>query len=1270
VSGDATLTLNWLGGLVPVVPATVYDATFGPFSLQGNVTIPGGATITFDNVTFADTTQAYSFSGSGSPILVINGTLTTSANEAPITFNNSVNLSLGPTAGEFTLGTGSLVQVYSPVSGGGGFFLNGSGTLTLGSAATYTGPTYVEGSGTMQVVSGGSLNGTTALYVGYQDLDNATLVISGGGIVTMGTGPAVVGSAAGSTGTLAITGAGSALSTPSTTLVIGSGGSGTLSISNQGTFNGSDVEVGYSSGSSGTVTVDGSGSVFSDPSFTLYLGEFGGSGLLAVTNGGSVTTNSVFLAYNSGSGEIVVNGAGSSFANGSGLFYAGYNGTGSIFVSNGGSVSSVNSIALGVNPTGTGTLTLSSGGTATIGGGAGILSMEYGTATLNIGAASGSGAAAAGALNASAIAGYGTNDTVQFNTTATSGAPYYFTKDGTSGTGAVLIQNNAQVVNTAGYNILSGNNSYTGATVVNGGTLAAGYGINAFGGLSAVTTSGSGVLALNGFDEEVGSISGTTGGINLGSNTLYVAGPYSTTYGAVISGAGGNLNVEGYGSLTLTNAETYSGSTTIATGTILQLGNGTASGSVASAAITDNGTLVLAESAGGSLGQAIVGSGGVTQNGSVTTTLTGANAYTGATVVNDGTLAAGSATAFGNLSAVTTSGGSMLSLNGFNVTVGSLASPDPSSGVNLGSGALTIGGSATTTYEGVIAGPGSLVESGSGTLILANTNTYLGGTTINSGATLQLGNGENTGSIVGNVTDNGTLAIDNPGSITLGGVIGGSGGLTLQSGTVTLSGSNYYYGATYIEGGSLFVTNSAALGNNSGVFVSDSESQPVLAPSGGNVALSNPIAVPNSGLALNTNGSTNVLTLNGSISNYGDDFGALVINGPVVLNASNSYNGGTTINNVPQSSGGVTLGADLALGTGSVTATGSFLNFTSASPVIDGLSTVNSVIQFAAGSMPTIYDLGSDSSETLDQIILGSGTELTIGEGVDPKYYGTISGGGSVTLISLGGGAELDLEGANTYTGGTTVGPSALLVADNSSALGTGPLTLNNGSSFGVNSGITITNQIVNNGGAIGGYGTIAPASPETLNFGPFSGIVGGRGLIVQGSDSSKPIIGTLTVGSNASVNFSGGSGMQFSITDATQAAGTGYSTVNFAGNVTFDSSVSPTSQFNIGIIGVDGTGTNTGDTPYTAVTFNTSVGYSWTLMTASSITFTSGFNAGDFNIDTTNFTNSTASHFYVTDTGTSLMLNFTPVPEPSTWALMIGGLCVLAAAARRRRRA
>jgi autotransporter-associated beta strand protein len=329
---------------------------------------------------------------------------------------------------------------------------------------------------------------------------------------------------------------------------------------------------------------------------------------------------------------------------------------------------------------------------------------------------------------------------------------------------------------------------------------------------------------------------------------------------------------------------------------------------------------------------------------------------------------------------------------------------------------------------------------------------------------------------------------------------------------------------------------------------------------------------------------------------------------------------------------------------------------------------VNSAIHFAPGSTPEIQGFGGDSSETSDVIDLGSGANstLTFQLGADPSYYGTITGNGNVDFTGPSG--EFDLESSNSYTGNTTVGSGVLLVADNSGALSTGTLTLNPGSAFGVNSGISIANQIVNNGGSIGGYGTIAPASAETLNFASGAEIVGGRGIFGNGGDAAHPIIGILTVGSNASVDFAGGSGMQFSITNATQSAGTGYSTINFGGTVTFDSTVSPSSKFTVQIIGVDSTGLNTVN-PYTAATFNTSVANSWTLMTASAISFTSGFNASDFNIDTTYFLNAGASNFYVTDTGTSLVLNFTPVPEPSTWALMIGGVCVLVGAAVRRRR-
>ena len=57
-----------------------------------------------------------------------------------------------------------------------------------------------------------------------------------------------------------------------------------------------------------------------------------------------------------------------------------------------------------------------------------------------------------------------------------------------------------------------------------------------------------------------------------------------------------------------------------------------------------------------------------------------------------------------------------------------------------------------------------------GTTILTAGSTYTGGTAISAG-TLQLGNGETTGSIVGDVTNNGTLAFNRSDTVTFPGVI-------------------------------------------------------------------------------------------------------------------------------------------------------------------------------------------------------------------------------------------------------------------------------------------------------------------------------------------------------------------------------------------------------------------------------------------------------------------------------------------------------------------
>ena len=93
---------------------------------------------------------------------------------------------------------------------------------------------------------------------------------------------------------------------------------------------------------------------------------------------------------------------------------------------------------------------------------------------------------------------------------------------------------------------------------------------------------------------------------------------------------------------------------------------------------------------------------------------------------------------------------------------------------------------------------GSLVETGSGTLILTGSSMYGGGMTINGG-TLQLGDGlTSNGSVGGNITDNSTLVFDNPTTQTYSGVISGSGNLVVD-GALTLNGANTFTGTTTID---------------------------------------------------------------------------------------------------------------------------------------------------------------------------------------------------------------------------------------------------------------------------------------------------------------------------------------------------------------------------------------------------------------------------------------------------------------------------------------
>jgi autotransporter-associated beta strand protein len=283
---------------------------------------------------------------------------------------------------------------------------------------------------------------------------------------------------------------------------------------------------------------------------------------------------------------------------------------------------------------------------------------------------------------------------------------------------------------------LTGASTYTGATKVTSGILKAGVASvagtsGAFGNNSAVTLSnatGAG-LDITEFNTQIGSLAGggsLGGNVTLGGSTLTVGGNnLASTFSGIISGDAGNLIKTGSGTLTLTGANTYTGTTTISAGT-MQVGDGGTLGTLGSGAITDNAALVFKRFDVISVANVISGSGSLTQSGAGTLTLTGANTYTGATTVTSGILKAGVATVagtsgtFGNNSAVTLSNatGAGLDITGYNTQIGSLAGGGSLGGnVALGSASLSVGGNNTsTTFAGTITGTGSLTKLGTGKL--------------------------------------------------------------------------------------------------------------------------------------------------------------------------------------------------------------------------------------------------------------------------------------------------------------------------------------------------------------------------------------------------------------------------------------------------------------------------------------------------------------------------------------------------------------------------
>ncbi|WP_164988378.1 autotransporter outer membrane beta-barrel domain-containing protein [Bradyrhizobium betae] len=407
----------------------------------------------------------------------------------------------------------------------------------------------------------------------------------------------------------------------------------------------------------------------------------------------------------------------------------------------------------------------------------------------------------------------------------------------------------------------------------------------------------------------------------------------------------------------------------------------------ASGGITNNANAGQTISIANNIGEAVAGV-QLHQAGSSTLVLTGANTYTGGTTISAGTLQIGN-------------GG----------TTGSIV------GNVLNNGALVFSRSDSLVFDGVISGSGSvaLQNAFAGFTVLTANNTYTGGTTISSGV-LVLGSGAGgatSGSIVGNVLNNGLLTFNRSNDIVFDGVISGNGGVSkFGAGVLTLTADSTYSSGTVIAAGTLRLGNGGTSGNIGSSSVNN----------GGTLAFNR----------------SDTLTFNAVISGTGNV--VQMGSGTTVLGTGNSYFGGTTI-----AAGTLQATSDTSISSGAVTLNGGTFQ-------VDGFSNLTFANAFKVNTAGGAID--------------NNGTVLTL--------VGLISNGDGDTGVlkvtdSSGGFGTTVLSAPNTYSGGTKVIGATLQVTNNQSA-GTGTITLESGlfQADGL-SDLTIGNNFKINGGGPGG---------------------------------------------------------------------------------------------------------------------------------------------------------------------------------------------------------